>query len=237
MADGDLKSAEGASLMVLAAKAQVKSAEVKASIYARSAAMASARAEAELKAIKDIPRKVAELAAAEAKRIIQAEVNDAASKVAIVKARLGGPPKPVPLAEAAVRAAKPYYSVMNKAIASGNLYEQSAHTLQDQAQTLQEQSRTIASQAVGYQTAGYTDMAQKLMAQAKGMLNDAQSKDAQARQDFAVAERVRKSVPNYQANAAAASARATSLANPGGQPPPVMASKFLQLSSQSQLQF
>ena len=46
---------------------------------------------------------------------LQAKVNDAASKAASVKARLGGPPKPVPLAEAAVRAAQPYYSVMNKA--------------------------------------------------------------------------------------------------------------------------
>jgi len=230
LANGDMEAAKNGALMVTAAKAQVKAAEVRAAIYARSAAKAAARAKAELKEIQDIPKKVAALAAQEAKRIVQAEVNEAASNVAIVKARLAGPGLPVPLAEAAVRAAQPYYAVMQKAISMGNLYEQSAHSLQDQAQSLQEQSRTVASQAVAYQSAGYGDMAIKLMAQAKGMLGESQSKDAQARKDYAVAEGVRKSVPNYQANAAAASARATSLANPGGQPPPAVAPTFLQVA-------
>merc|ERR1719352_609330 len=101
-------------------------------------------------------------------------------------------------------------------------------TSQDAAQSLQEQSREVASQAVGYQQAGYGDMASKLMAQAKSMLNEATAKDAQARKDFAVAENVRKQIPNYQVNAAAASARATAIANPPGQPPPAMAPTFLQ---------
>lgn len=230
-ANGDMESAKSDSLIVTAAKAQVQAAEVRAAIYAKSAAKAAARAEAELKEIRDIPRKAAELAAAEAKKEVQAEVDEAASNVAIVKARLAPPGLPVPLAEAAVRAAQPYYAVMNKAIAMGNLYEASAHTLQDQAQSLQEQSRTVASQAVLYQSAGNGDMAKKLMAQARGMLSEATAKDAQARKDFDVAEGVRKNVPNYQANAALASARATSIANPGGQPPPAMAPTFLQQSS------
>lgn len=237
LANADMQSSHSASLMVTAARAQVQAAKVRAAIYAKSAAMAAARAEAELKEIKDIPRKVAQMAAEEAKSIVQGEVNEAANNLAIVKSRLAGPPLPVPLAEASVRAAQPYYNIMNKAIAMGNLYEASAHTLQDQAQTLQEQSRTVASQAVGYQTAGNGVIAQKLMAQAKGMLAEAQAKDAQARKDFSVAEGVRKQVPNYQANAALASARATSLANPGGQPPPAMAPKFLQLPSRNKMQF
>jgi len=229
MSNEDMEAAKSSTLMVTAAKAQVQAAEVRAAVYARSAAKAAARAEAEMKEIKDMPRKAAQLAAQEAKRIVQGEINEAASNLAIVKARLAPPGLPVPLAEAAVRAAAPYYSVMNKAIAMGNLYEQSAHTLQDSAQSLQEQSRSTASQAVAYQQAGYGDMASKLMAQAKGMLNEAQAKDAQAAKDFSVAEGVRKNVPNYQANAAAASARATALANPGGQPPPARPPGFLQL--------
>jgi hypothetical protein len=230
LANGDMEAAKSGSLMVTAAKAQVQAAEVRAAIYARSAAKAAARAKAELKEIQDIPKKVAALAAEEARKEVQAEVNEAASNLAIVKSRLAGPALPVPLAEAAVRAAKPYYNIMNKAVAMGSLYEANAHNLQDQAQTLQEQSRTVASQAVAYQAAGYGDMAKKLMAQAKGMLSEAQVKDAAARKDMAVAEGVRKSIPNYQANAAAASARATAIANPAGQPPAAVAPGFLQVS-------
>merc|ERR1719198_2534680 len=113
----------------------------------------------------------------------------------------------------------------------GNLYAANAHKLNDEANTMQEQSRDLASQAVLYQSAGYPDMANGLMAQAKSLLNQAQAKDDQAKKDFAVAEGVRKNVPNYQTNAAAASARATSIANPGGQPPPAVAPKFLQVSA------
>jgi len=236
LANHDMEAGKSQALMVNAAKQQVQAAEVRANIYARSAAKAAARAQAELKEIQDIPRRAAEAAAIEAKRIVQNEVNEAASNVAIVKARLAGPGLPVPLAEAAVRAAQPYYAVMNKAIAMGNLYEANAHTLQDAAQTLQEQSRTVASQAVSYQLAGHGDMASKLMSQAKGMLAEAQTKDAQAQKDYAVAEGVRKQVPNYQANAAAASARATSLANPAGQPPAAIAPGFLQLSSRTKFE-
>jgi len=232
MSNEDLEAAKSSTLMVTAAKVQVQAAEVRAAVYARSAAKAAARAQAELQEIKDLPKKAAALAAKEAKAIVQGEINEAASNLLWVKSRLAGPGLPVPLAEAAVRAAKPYYNIMNKAISMGNLYEAQAHTLQDAAQSLQEQSRTTASQAVAYQQAGYGDMAAKLMAQAKGMLNEAVAKDAQAKKDFAVAEGVRKQVPNYQANAALASARATSIANPGGQPPPaVRPPKFLQLKS------
>jgi len=229
--NGDMEAAKSSTLMIIASKVQVQAAEVRAAVYARSAAKAAARAEAEFKEIMDLPKKAAQLAADEAKAIVQKEINDAANNLAIVKSRLAGPPLPVPLAEAAVRAAQPYYAIMNKAIAAGNLYEQSAHTLQDAAQSLQEQSRTTASQAVAYQQAGYGDMAKKLIAQAKSMLNEAVAKDAQAKKDYAVAESVRKEVPNYQANAAAASARATSIANPAGQPPPASPPAFLQLAS------
>lgn len=229
-ANEDMEKAKSDALMVTAAKAQVQAAEVRAAIYAKSAAKAALRAKAELKEIQEIPKKAADLAAAEAKRIVQGEINEAHGNLLWVKSRLAGPALPVPLAEAAVRAAQPYYAVMNKAIAMGNLYEQSAHSLQDQAQSLQEQSRDVAGQAVRYQMAGYGDMASKMMAQAKGMLSDAQSKDAQARKDFSVAEGVRKNVPQYQTAAAAASARATAIANPAGQPPPAVAPTFLQLA-------
>lgn len=231
MSNEDMEAAKSSTLMVTASKVQVQAAEVRAAVYARSAAKAAARAEAELKEIQDLPRKAAQLAADEAKAIVQKEINDAQTNLLWVKSRQAGPPLPVPLAEAAVRAAKPYYDIMNKAIASGNLYEQSAHTLQDAAQSLQEQSRATASQAVAYQQAGYGDMAAKLITQAKSMLNEAVAKDAQAKKDFAIAEGVRKSVPNYQANAALASARATSIANPAGQPPPASPPTFLQLAS------
>lgn len=230
-ANGDMEAAKSGSIMVQSAKAQVLAAEVRAKIFAQSAAKAAKRAQEELKEIQDIPKTVAALAAAEAKRIVQGEVNEAASNVAIVKARMAGPGLPVPLAEAAVRAAQPYYSAMNKAIAMGNLYEANAHADEDAAQSLQEQSRTVAGQAVAYQMAGYGDMANKMMAQAKGMLATSQAKDASAQQAMSVAEGVRKSLPNYQANAALASARATTIANPGGQPPPALAPNFLQVSS------
>jgi len=230
-ASSSIDAAKNGALMVNAAKAQVQAAEVRADIYAHSAAKAAAKAQAEFKAIEDIPEKVAALAADEAKKIIQGEVNEAASSIAAVKARLAGPALPVPLAEAAVRAAKPYYDVMQKAISTGSLYEASAHSLQDQAQELQANSRNMASQAVAYQMAGDGVTAQSMMAQARGLMVEAQAKGAQSGTDYAVAEGVRKSVPNYQANAAAASARATSLANPGGQPPPATAPTFLQVSS------
>jgi len=229
VANGDLEASKSNSLMITAAQAQVKAAEVRADIYAKSAAKAAKRAAAELKDIMEIPQRAAEVAAAEAKKRVQDEVNEQHGNLLWVKSRLAPPPLPVPLAEAAVKAAGPYYAVMNKAIAMGNLYEANAHNLQDQAQTAQEQSREVASQAVVYQSAGNGEMAAKLMAQAKDLLSQAQAKDAEARKAFAVAEGVRKQVPNYQVNAAAASARATTIANPGGQPPPAMAAGFLQL--------
>jgi hypothetical protein len=222
-ATSDLDASNNNALMVNAARAQVQAAEVRAKVYADSAKKAAARAQAELKEIQAIPAKAAALAAEEAKKFCCEEMQEMANNLAIVKSRLAGPGLPVPLAEASVRAAQPYYNIMQKAIANGNLYEASARQLQDQAQGLQEQSRTVASQAVAYQQAGYGELAQQLMAQAKGMLSTAQAKDAQAQKDFAVAEGVRKQVPNYQANAAAASARATAIANPGGQPPPAVA--------------
>jgi hypothetical protein len=231
LSNGDMEAAKSSTLMVTAAKAQVQAAEVRAAVYARSAAKAAARAQEELQEIKDMPKKAAKMAADEARKIIQGEINEAANNLAIVKSRLAPPGLPVPLAEAAVRAAQPYYSVMNKAIGMGNIYEAQAHSLQDQAEDLQQQSRTIASQAVAYQAAGRGDMASQLMAQARTMLNTAVAKDAQAQKDYAVAEGVRKQVPNYQANAALASARATAIANPGMQPPPA---KFLQIASHSE---
>jgi hypothetical protein len=232
-AANSLTASKSNALLVMTAKAQVKAAEVRAAIYAKSAAKAAERVQAELKEIEAIPQKAAELAAAEAKKILCGESQEIANNVAFVKSRLAGPALPLPNAEAAVRAAQPYYNVMQTAIARGGLYEAAARKLQDEAQTLQEQSRTIASQAVQYQQAGNGDMAAKLMAQAKGMLTQAQAKDDQAQKDFAVAEGVQKQIPNYQANAAAASARATSIANPAGQPPPARAPEFLfQRSSQ-----
>lgn len=222
-ADSDLQKSKGEGLLVIAAQAQAQAAEVRAAIYAKSAQKAAARAQADLKEIQEIPQKAAAYAAEEAKRECCGELQELANNKAIVMARLAPPAMPVPLAEAAVRAAQPYYNVMQKALSMGGLYEQSARNLQDQAQTLQEQSRTIAAQAVAYQGAGYGDMAAKLMSQAKAMLSEANTKNEQAKKDFAVAEGVRKQVPVYQANAAAASARATAIANPAGQPPPAIA--------------
>jgi hypothetical protein len=219
VANGEVEAAKSNSMMVTAAQAQVNAAEVRADIYAKSAAKAAKRTAAALKDIMQIPQRAAQVAAAEAKKRVQDEVNQHANNLLAVKSRMAGPPLPVPLAEASVRAANPHYAVMNKAISMGKVYEANAHSLQDQALAAQEQSREAASQAVVYQSAGNGDMAAKLMEQAQGLLGRAQAQDAEARQAFAVAEHVRKQVPNYQANAAAASSRATAIANPGGQPP------------------
>jgi len=231
LASTAVQTGENGAHAVNSAKSQVQAAVVRANIYAHSAALAAAKAQATFKAIQDIPAKVAGIAAEEAKRIIQGELNEAAQTVANIKARQAGPPLPVPLAEASVRAAKPFYAAMQKAISTGSLYEAQARSLQDQAEQLQINSRSMASQAVAYQMAGNGGDSQTMMAQARSMLSEAQSKSDQAKKDYAVAESVRKSVPNYQANAAAASARATSIANPGMQPPPASGT-FVTLGSQ-----
>jgi hypothetical protein len=223
-ADNDLNDGRGQGLFVIAAQAQVQAAEVRASIYANSAKKAAAQAQADLKEIQEIPKKAAQYAANLAIQQNIDELQKLANNKAIAEARLAPAAPPVAIAEGAVRAAKPYYDVMQKAVSMGSLYEQNARSNQEQADTLQQQSRALASQAVAYQSAGYGDMAKKLMATAKNMLSEAASKSDQAQKDFAVAEGVQKQVPVYQANAAAAAARATAIANPAGQPPPAITS-------------
>merc|ERR1719217_1634938 len=109
VANGDLEASKSNSLMITAAQAQVKAAKVRADIYAKSAAKAAKRTAAALKDIMQIPQRAAEVAAAEAKKRVQDEVNQHANNLLWVKSRMAGPPLPVPLAEASVRAAHPYY--------------------------------------------------------------------------------------------------------------------------------
>jgi len=207
--------------------AVVKSMEVQAAIYARSAATSARKAQAEFDELKAATREAGMEAGKAAAAEMQQEADTETAEALGLRTKFA-PLKMEPLAEAAKRAAKPYDDALQRAVAMRAAYTTQAHQLNDLAGQLQQNARTLASQAAIYQTAGNTDVASQMVSNAKNMLGDAATTDAEAHKWQGVAQQISESLPQYQLGAAMAAARAAAIANPAGQPPPPPAPLLLQ---------
>merc|ERR1719189_1888656 len=105
----------------------------------------------------------------------------------------------------------PYEAAIERTIAARQKYEAQAHQLSEQAGNLQQGARTLASQAVAYQHAGESKLAQRMMAQAQEMLDKAGQVDAQARRDYVTAQHFTHGLPAYEEYAKTAGVRASVL--------------------------
>lgn len=201
------------------ASATVKSMEVQAEIYARSAAKSARQAQTDFDELKAATREVGLEAGKAAAAQMQNEADQEAAEAKFLRTKFA-PLKVEPLAEAAKRAAQPYADAMQRATVIRMAYTTQAHQLSDLAHDLQTNARTLVSQAAIYQSAGNEGTASQLMSHAKGMLDEAATTDAQAHKWQAVAQQITQSLPQYQMQAGMAAARAAAIANPAGQPPP-----------------
>lgn len=200
--------------------AAVRSSEVQAAIYSKSALRSLAEARKDLDGIRKVAQTAAKEAGAEAAAEMNAEADASWAKVAELRAKFE-PKGPGfnSLAEAANRAAAPFYASMQRAMGVRMQYIDKAQQLAATAGDLQRNARILSTQAVQYRAAG-SPMAANMMSTAKGMLADAASMDAEAQKWQAVAQSITGQIPTYQVAAGAAAARAATLANPAGQPPP-----------------
>jgi len=144
--------------------------------------------------LKALPQQAADRAAAEAVRILTAETNQNRQQEHLLETKWNvGVPPPAP--EASQNAAGPYVVAMNRAVAARTSYELKAVGLQDKADEVQKQARVVAKQAVAYQSAGRSDMGNKLMAQAEGMINGANAADEEAQHWHGLADDINQNTP------------------------------------------
>lgn len=198
--------------------ATVLSSEMQANIYAKSAVNSLREARKELQEIRDAAAQAAKEAGAEAAAEMNKEADEAWVKAKKFQAQWA-PKGPAPMAEAANRAAAPYYAAMSKAMGIRLLYATKAQELSQTAQDLQRNAQILGSQAQTYAAAG-SKLAPGMMATAKGMLADATRINGEAAQWQDVAAKISQDIPTYEVAAMAGAARAAVLANPAGQPPP-----------------
>jgi len=212
--------------MVHDARAELRASAVQAAIYAKTAKKSAELAAAELAELQALPQQAANAAAAKAIAELKAETEQNRIQDGLMEGFFtAGVPPPAP--EASQKAAAPYIAAMNKAVAARSAYEIKSQELQTHAKELQDQARVVGQQAVAYQAAGNGAAASQMMAQATGMINDANAADEEATTWHGIAEQINSGMPLYQANGAQAMARAAAIANPAGQLPPVPAAAVL----------
>lgn len=235
-----LAEAEGKSMRLVAATTQaleestqkaheiqdlsgtVRGSETQAALYAKSAAASLKEAKEDLGVIRAAAMGAAKEAGAKAQAIMEAKADEAWRKVAAFRAKFyGAGGAAAPMAEAANRAAAPYYAAMQRTLSTRFLYSTKAQELASTAKSLQVNARILGQQARMYQAAG-SSLAPGMLSTAKSMLADASGLMDEAHIWQARAAEITKDVPTYQIVAGAAAARAATLANPAGQPPPPM---------------
>merc|ERR1719221_358780 len=148
--------------------------------------MAENATKQELREIEEAPFKFAKEAANEAVRELREET--AASKAFVAKRELLlQPARPAQPAEAAARAAAPYYDAMQQAVVTGSQYEAKARSLERDAWVATQQSRALGAQSAEYQNQGLTSMAERLHKQAEDQVLRARALDTEAARYYAVA--------------------------------------------------
>lgn len=215
----DFRKATFNSEMANDADTKLKAAEVRAKVYARSAAEAYERALKDVEEMKEAPaiiaQEVATFAVNKLKR--QAAMLLSAGKAQEAELATTEPP----LTEAAALAMAPYQAAEQRAVTARSMYETQAHQLSEQAEGLQKDARRLRSEAFKYNENGQREVAQQMVAQAQGMLDRATQVDAQAQSDYAQAQGLSHGSRAYGEYASMAGARATALSRQWWMPPAV----------------
>lgn len=201
-----------------ALSAEIQSSDLQAKIYTKTALKSLGEAKQALAEIKDLAKEAAKQAGLEAKAAMQKEADEKWAEVAKFRAKFLAPPATATIAEAAQRAAAPYYKSMQRAMNVRALYSTKAQELASTAADLQRNAAILSSQATVYRASG-SPLAPEMMTRAKGMLEDASKMSAEAQQWQTVAASITQQIPTYQVAATAAAARAAALTNPAAQPP------------------
>lgn len=209
------------------AKAELEAAAVQARIWAVAAKKAADKAQAELAELKALPEKAANKAAATAVKKLLADAAQNAQQDFLMETKWDvSVPPPAP--QAAQTAVGPYMAAMNRAVAVRTAYEVNAINLQNKAEEMQKMARELSKQAVAIQSVGRTADANKVMAQAASMINQANAADDEAQSWHDIANEINTDLPKYQNQAHQAMMRAAAIANPASQPPPPAAALLQQ---------
>jgi len=199
------------------AKAKLRSASVRAAIYAKTAIAAERQALAEVLEIRAAPKKIAQEAATWAVKTLK----NSAGQLQSVSDDPALPTGPPPLTEAAARIQQPFQDAMQRTVAAQQNYQAEAHQLSDRARDLQTHAKSLAGQAVVYQSKGEAAVAKTMMEQANSMLNEAEAAGEKAHETYRMAEDLSKGVGTYDTYAKMAGARASVLTRQRWMPPAV----------------
>merc|ERR1719409_1091970 len=123
-------------------------------------------------------------------------------------------------ANAAGAAAGPYNKAILRAQLVRDKYSLKAQALASTAKQLQVNAHIVASQAVAYQAAGSTSVANSLLAQAHAAMGQVNGYMEEAQKFQVAAQSIQDTLPLYGEAAAAAAARAAALAKPEWSVPP-----------------
>jgi len=216
----DFRQAKLNGKMANDAKARLEASAIRARIYAQSAAASEKRSLQEMEDMKNAPEKIAqevvEYAVTRLKREAAWYVYEARKEEDMLRQH-----KQPGFTSEGAKAAAPWYAAEQHAITARDTLRSQAQQLSDRARELQQQSRTTAAQAVQYRQAGNGKVAEKLMAQAQDMLDQASQNTAQGRKDFDKAQELNHGLESYEVNAEYAGQYASAMAHARWMPPAV----------------
>jgi len=205
-------------------------ASVEAAAAEEAARRSALEAERNLQQIERVAKNTAQNAAKDAVAEIKKQAAAPAKELAETDAKLWGWDKPKfwPKVEA-VRAADPYQASMTVAVQRMGEYEGYAQGELGKAKGDQAKAIGLASQANAMEAQGDKMGAETLRHEIDGLLGSAKGHEAKAQSDWAMAEKMRKSVPQWQdAAMKAATFAAWKYSNVFTPPPPA----FLQYRAQ-----
>mmetsp|Transcript_52005 Transcript_52005/g.114084 ORF Transcript_52005/g.114084 Transcript_52005/m.114084 type:complete len:447 (+) Transcript_52005:155-1495(+) len=187
-----------------------KEATITAASQAKTAAEQAEKAEATLRALRRYAAGAAKEAALEARAEVFRQAKAAAEALSKSHMYLYGWDKPASFAKvAAVQAAEPYMKAMTAAVEAESQYEGAAKGLLDQAKGMQEKAFKLATQANMMEAHGDGAAAIVLRHEIQGLLDGAKGTEKQAQQYWEIANKAKKSVPEWQNGALMAAQRAS----------------------------
>lgn len=120
---------------------------------------------------------------------------------------------------AAANAMKPFVDVQKRSAATAGAYAARGNQLAAQSAQEQMDAQVILNQANQFMSVGNNAQAQKLRQQGMQMMNQAASLSSTANGFFGTADQIMKTLPQYDAQAAAAAYHAEVMVNPDAPPP------------------
>jgi hypothetical protein len=201
-----------------AAVAEQKGLVQQAELHARAADRARVISENAVDAIRQASQQAADSAAAEAKAKMEHLAQLSTALAAGIRAKFSFPLGHTANAAGAVTG--PYNAAILRAQLVRDQYRDKAQALAATAKQLQINAHIVGSQAVAYQAAGSSGVADKLLAQAHGAMAQVNGYMQEAEKWQVAAQSIQDSLPLYGEAAAAAAARAAALAKPEWMVPP-----------------